>query len=74
MREGGMRAGDLTHGAIMPAQLAGPGGLLMGGPTIIRTVAAVANAFFNITGRRIKSLPMTAIKYWRYSHESVHQR
>jgi len=38
------------------------GAKTMGEPTIIPTVAAVANAFFNATGRRIKNLPMTRDK------------
>jgi CO/xanthine dehydrogenase Mo-binding subunit len=38
------------------------GAKTLGEPTIIPAVAAVANAFFNATGRRIKSLPMTRDK------------
>jgi xanthine dehydrogenase YagR molybdenum-binding subunit len=34
----------------------------VGEPTIIPTVAAVANAFFNATGKRIKNLPLTRDK------------
>ena len=38
------------------------GAKTLGEPTIIPAVAAVANAFFNATGRRVKSLPMTRDK------------
>ena len=38
------------------------GAKTLGEPTIIPTVAAVANAFFNATGKRIKDLPMTRDK------------
>jgi CO/xanthine dehydrogenase Mo-binding subunit len=38
------------------------GAKTLGEPTIIPTVAAVANAFFNATGKRIKNLPMTRDK------------
>ena len=41
----------------------GPYGIkTLGEPTIIPTVAAVANAFFNATGKRLKDLPMTRDK------------
>lgn len=38
------------------------GAKTLGEPTIIPTVAAVANAFFNATGKRIKDLPLTRDK------------
>jgi xanthine dehydrogenase molybdenum-binding subunit len=38
------------------------GAKTLGEPTIIPAVAAVANAFFNATGRRVKSLPITRDK------------
>ncbi len=38
------------------------GAKTLGEPTVIPTVAAVANAFFNATGKRIKNLPMTRDK------------
>jgi xanthine dehydrogenase YagR molybdenum-binding subunit len=38
------------------------GAKTLGEPTIIPTVAAVANAFFNATGKRIKNLPLTRDK------------
>jgi xanthine dehydrogenase YagR molybdenum-binding subunit len=38
------------------------GAKTLGEPTIIPTVAAVANAFFNATGMRIKDLPLTRDK------------
>lgn len=38
------------------------GAKTLGEPTIIPTVAAVANAFFNATGKRIKTLPLTRDK------------
>jgi len=38
------------------------GAKTLGEPTIIPAVAAVANAFFNATGKRIKDLPLTRDK------------
>lgn len=38
------------------------GAKTLGEPTIIPSVAAVANAFFNATGRRVKDLPITRDK------------
>ena len=38
------------------------GAKTLGEPTIIPTPAAIANAFYNATGRRIKDLPMTRDK------------
>jgi CO/xanthine dehydrogenase Mo-binding subunit len=38
------------------------GAKTLGEPTIIPTVAAVANAIHNAIGKRIKSLPMTREK------------
>jgi xanthine dehydrogenase YagR molybdenum-binding subunit len=38
------------------------GAKTLGEPTIIPAVAAVANAFFNATGKRVKELPMTRDK------------
>jgi xanthine dehydrogenase YagR molybdenum-binding subunit len=38
------------------------GAKTLGEPTIIPSVAAVANAIFNATGRRIKDLPITGDK------------
>ena len=35
------------------------GAKTLGEPPIIPSVAAISNAFFNATGRRIKSLPMS---------------
>jgi len=35
------------------------GAKVLGEPPIIPSVAAIANAFFNATGRRIKDLPLT---------------
>jgi len=38
------------------------GAKTLGEPTIIPSVAAVANAFFNATGKRVKDLPLTRDK------------
>lgn len=38
------------------------GAKTLGEPTIIPTVAAVANAFFNATGKRVTQLPLTRDK------------
>jgi xanthine dehydrogenase YagR molybdenum-binding subunit len=48
---------------IEPDEGYGPyGAKTLGEPTIIPTVAAVGNAFFNATGRRVKDLPITRDK------------
>jgi len=48
---------------IEPDDAYGPfGAKTLGEPTIIPSVAAVANAFFNATGKRVHDLPITRDK------------
>ena len=49
------------------------GAKTLGEPPIIPSVAAIANAIFNATGRRIKNLPITRDKLlWQGRPEGLH--